>query len=168
MPEVGHLRSLVAGEDAGEHEPLHTGQRRRLSQVGVADGVDLVRLLGAPGVAGRGADHRIDAAHCPHQGFGVEHVPDGDVDAPRPQPGGVAARTHKGAHTLAPSKQFIDHEATEVPRATDDEDASAGGRGRIGHRNSFTVGRELPASTLGGGTQIRPQPHRETGGSVKR
>ncbi len=81
VPEVRDVGCLVAGEDAGQDEPPDAGAVGGLGEVGVADGVDVVRVLAAAGVAGGGGDDGVGAGHGGDERVGVEHVAAGDLDA---------------------------------------------------------------------------------------
>ncbi len=63
VPEVRDVGRPVAGEDAGQDESPDAGAVGGLGEVGVADGVDVVRVPAAAGVAGSGGDDGVGAVH---------------------------------------------------------------------------------------------------------
>ncbi|MCG5216541.1 DUF4158 domain-containing protein [Streptosporangium sp. KLBMP 9127] len=101
VPEVWDIGRLVAGEDAGQDEPSDAGAMGGLGEVGVADGVDVMRVLAAAGVAGGGGDDGIGAVHGGDERVKVEHVAAGDLHALAFEPARVADRPHQGADVLA-------------------------------------------------------------------
>jgi hypothetical protein len=112
VPEVRDLGRLVAGEDAGQNGPPDAGSVGGLGEVGVADGVDIVRVLAA-GLAGGGGDHGVGAVHGGDERVEVQHVAAGDLDTPAFEPARVGGRPDQGADGLAALEQFVDDIGSE-------------------------------------------------------